>query len=488
MQSPPEFFDDLGLSRIIARAGRGCEELWPFYTPLSDPAVIRYRQEVGRDLEDAALRYRFAGLAQQLRALSRQLSAHRTEDFPWVRCSDLLSAAGQYLEQLRAFLEDFPYGSVHSEGLESFLLHIRQHLNSARTVQMSMELSKLERELCGVDYCILLDGNTLRVGGPGKSQEIDGLVESLFDRFGQENFGGGTCQAPGGEQDVRNEDAVLSLLAREHPETFRRLADFGRRYGDFADPGILAFARELPFYLGYLDATDGIARAGGSFCYPALLDGWDGCRGEDGFDLALAMRLQEAGGKPVENSFALHGRERILVVTGPNQGGKTTYARMLGQIFYLASLGVRVPGRAAALRIPDRICTHFGKAGPDGADGLRQELTRLRGLLEQTTQGSLVILNEIFASASHGDGVYLGEKLMERLTDTGCMAVFVTFLYELADCGPAVVSVMSEIRPGTAAERSYHIARHAPNGCAYALSLAEKLGLTREKITGRLEQ
>lgn len=177
---------------------------------------------------------------------------------------------------------------------------------------------------------------------------------------------------------------------------------------------------------------------------------------------------------PVKNEFDLHDRERILVVTGPNQGGKTTYARMLGQLFYLATLGVRVLGSAAAIRLPDRIYTHFGKTGESGADNLRFELLRLKEILDHATDRSLVLVNEIFASVSHSDGLYLGVQMLKQLTELDRMAVCVTFLEELAAYGPQTVSMMSQVLPGENAERSYRLLRHAPDGQAYALSRAEK--------------
>ncbi|MGI8448346.1 MAG: MutS-related protein [Streptosporangiaceae bacterium] len=486
------FVSDLYLDQIVeAIAGdREDRDLLTalLYQQVHDTGTVYYRHEVFRDLEDPALfetASRFAGQMRQVRAhlgqLAKMHSGHQREGW-------FLDAAAIYCDALRSLAGDLSSRPITSRGLLAFRDYLAAYLASAEFTQLAADTANRKDDLAKVMYQVRIKGPRVEVSRYDGEEDYSAEIARAFERFQQ-----------GAVKDYRIKyrtwpgmnhvgAQILDLVARLFSDEFSALGEYCRRHAGFPDPAVGQFDRELQFYLAYLAYIRPLRSAGLSFCYPELTASSKEIFARDTFDLALAAKLAASGTAVVTNEFHLRGPERIIVVSGPNQGGKTTFARTFGQLHHLASTGCPVPGSAARLYTYDQIFTHFEReediANLTGK--LEDDLIRIQQALQSATSNSIVIMNEIFTSTTVSDARFLGQKVMEKVIELDLLCVYVTFVDELASLGNTVVSMASTIVPENPAERTYKVVRKPADGLAYALAIADKHRVTYEQLKGRL--
>ena len=492
----PDHFRDLNLDQVVAAATAGREEydLHPFFHErLRGEVEVEYRQAVMRDIEQAPIREAMEAFAAAIRAVrrfQRQAEALRVRlQAEWW----FLHAVAGYCDAVRALdrtLDGLPIGS---DGLAGLRRHVAGTVAADRFGGLESAVADAEQGLAVVRYSVLARDTGFNVRPYAAEEDYSAEIEAVFRRFQQ--GGGADHRAKFTEPVAMNhiEAKVLEFVATLQPEPFERLHRFRLDWDGFADEVIVRFDREVQFYLAWHDLRAPLRARGLPFCYPTVSATDQAIHDDDTFDLALAIKLARAGQEVIPNDVRIDGEERILVVSGPNGGGKTTFARTIGQLHHLAALGCPVPGRDARLFLPDAIFTHFEReeAGGEGQGKLEDELVRVHAILSGATGRSVVVLNEIFASTTLDDALFLGTAVMRRIMTLGCLCVCVTFLTELSALGPQTVSAVSVVDPADPARRTHKVVRRPADGVSHAASLAAKhritLGSLRERLARRAE-
>ena len=491
-QHAPACFVDLNLDQIVDAVTEGWADynLKPFFhAPLNRIDAIAYRHEVFQDLENPELLEHVRSFAQSMREVRAHLAQAEKLYYQHQKEAWFLYAVEIYCDAVEGFSADLSTVTLKSRGFRAFRDYLTGYAAGRDFISFGEETRTLAADLSQVQYCVLIKDTSFTVRHYQSETDYSAEIEETFEKFQQGAVKDYRVKYRSSPEMNHIEAKVLEFVARLNPELFSRLDDYYARHTHFIDETIAAFDREIHFYVVYLEHAAKLGRAGLRFCYPHVSAKSKEVCNYEGFDLALAKKLTDAEAPIVCNDFFLKGRERIIVVSGPNQGGKTTFARSFGQLHYLGSLGCPVPGREAWLFLFDQLFTHFERE--EKVENLRgkleDDLGRIHSILERATSHSIIVMNEIFTSTTVQDDIFLSRNLMQRIVDLDLLCVWVTFVDELASFSAQTVSMVSTVVPENPALRTYKIIRKPADGLSYAMSIAEKHGVTYQRLKERIK-
>jgi DNA mismatch repair protein MutS len=491
MPEAPAFFVDLNLDQVIDAVTSGKEEynLKPFFNaPLKDIESIGYRHEIFRELDNEVLIGNIESFAQQMRSMREHLAQADKLRYKYQKERWFLDAVDIYCDAVNRLAQDLSLLDLKSQGFLAFREYLAKYAESDRFATLRAETKRLISDLATVRYCLLIVDGGFKVRKYGSEIDYSSDVEKTFEKFKQGAVKDYRVKFPDYPEMNHVEEKILDFVAQLYPAIFSDLDSYCARNVDYLNEVIGVFDREIQFYVAYLEYIDKLKKASLQFCYSQITDKSKEIYDYEGFDLALAHKLIKKNVPVVCNDFYLKGAERIFVVSGPNQGGKTTFARAFGQMHYMALLGCPVPGREARLFLFDRLFTHFEKEESilTLRGKLEDDLVRIHDILGRATSNSIVIMNEILTSTTLNDAVFLSKKIMGKIMQLDSLCVWVTFIDELASLSEKTVSMMSTVVPENPALRTYKIIRKTADGLAYAMALAEKYRLTYDRLKERI--
>ncbi|MFE3260631.1 hypothetical protein ACFXPS_38465 [Nocardia sp. NPDC059091] len=485
----PVMIEDLNLDRVFAAItipGSSESIGHLLRTPLQHSADVGFRQKVFEDLSAPSLRAQLEAFSQSMAEIRHRLAELPTVDHEILRSRLRVDISHYYCRTVLSLREALEGARLDSPGLQSWRQYVNAYLTRAEFEELVSGCTQVLTDLAEVRYTMRIDEQRITIEKAFDGPDYTAAVERLFEPIA------GGVPAParrGGPADTRVhpvEERILDELAQLFPLPFRRMVEHAGTGGHFVDPVIDRVDEELRFFLSYLRLVDELSSRGMDFCLPEITDHFDGVQVQGAYDIALAAKRSGTGEMPVANDYHLIDGERVIVVTGPNQGGKSTFARMFGQVAYLATLGCPVPARRARIMLVDNISTHFERRehAADAAGMLQSELIAIQETLELSTDRTLIILNESFSSTTTSDAQRIGEQILRKISERQSITLFVTFLDELSRMD-GIVSMVAGVGDDPLL-RTFRLERKPADGRAHAVALAHQFDLSYEAITRKV--
>lgn len=486
-----DLFEDLGLEPILKIMSKNdryvyntCRNI--MLTPITDRENILYRQNALKD----ALRNKktIFSLYTTIAEVVTDLSNYRTKmskdgnPLPAVRAIhavEMLSLLTEGLEKLKNEIvntyNNFT-GTIFREFYDTFLREynaefmqlVQQKKQTLRALQVGGQIQISAQIGSGLKSENFLVNDVDEYQSKRKFDKI----ESLFSTVIKKN-------------EIRISYDNLQLLSDCKELENAGLLHIALSFDDFSKEISRLFEslrHQLAFYYGCCNLHSHMHGMTFEMTFPEITEEEHAITGDYFYDLGFAIHTLK---RPEANSLT---RDDTLVylITGTNHGGKTTFIRSIGIAQLMAQCGMFVPAKAMKTQLFQGFYTHFvrNEDVTMTAGKLEEELARLSKIVDHMVPGSIIFLNESFATTSEREGAMMADDIIRAFFDNRVTCFFVTHIYAFAQKAykenfPRTQFLQAERTND--GERTYHVTEGAPGMTGYGMELYEKI-IGAEKV------
>ena len=430
--------------------------------------VIRYRQDALSDcLQQPELLRRLYALATDACESRRKAQVFWFRDSPdalvhkSLRVLDLLVKS---IKELRA-LADSEGERFRSKAFVNLFSTLQRELDDEYLASVDEHLKRLE-----------FRGGVLSSASLGRGNRGTQFVlrkppdRSLFERL--------TTRSTGSSFAIADRDeAGAQALGELRDRGVRLVANALAQSTDHIFGFFEALRAELAFYVGCLNLYEQLQAKEQKVCFPtAAAPETLALRAREIYDVALVFHSPE----PVMGNDVNADGAALIVITGANQGGKSTFLRSVGLAQLMTQAGMFVGAQECEISVCAGLFSHFKREEDTTMTSgkLDEELIRMSEIADQISPQSLLLCNESFAATDEQEGSEIARQVIHAMLDSRVRVIFVTHLYDLAHSLHAekradAVFLRAQRRQGE--ERSYRVSPGEPLPTSYGEDSYERV-------------
>lgn len=341
------------------------------------------------------------------------------------RSRDVLQMFVGMLRRLRSIADEYA-GNFRSEGFTRFFRMLKEELGDEYIASVQAHLGEMKFR-----HGVLISGELGR-GNKGQNYVLrkpndkrGGWVEQITERIVGDGTPSYTYCVPD------RDDSGARALSELKDQGLNLVANALAQSNDHILSFFKMLQTELAFYVGCLNLHGQLAKKAEPVCFPVPSPADERKHSFVGlYDACLSLRVE---GRVVGNSVDADDKN-LVIITGANQGGKSTFLRSIGLSQLMMQCGMFVPAESFSENICEGLFTHYKREEDVTMESgkLDEELSRMSDIADHLVPNCMVLFNESFAATNEREGSEIARQIVCALLEKGIQVFFVTHLYDFA--------------------------------------------------------